>query len=361
MNAGATPIAGLEHAARAMPFDQFGRYHMIREAVDACRAHLSMTMSVERFAILDVGGYFPGRGHPLLPITLFLPDDTLTVLDVVDCALPGYVKGDGHTLPFPDDRFDLVVSADTLEHVPPQQRNGFWGELLRVARHGVILLAPFQSTEVEIAETILFEYIKAELGVEQQQLQEHAACGLPDLPHWLDWLEQQGLAARAYPTGYLHAWLGMMLIKHMLLRIQPDLEPLVDWYYNRSFFPSERRRPAYRHLVSATRTTEMGLAIDAALAPTILPDQQDAATDWSHALMPLILALGQRQTALEQRESLHHLHEQYRLRMAQYDDAFRDLSARARWLEAQNQALQQQLEAVQRGRLMRLLNLFRKK
>jgi len=40
---------------------------------------------------------------------------------------------------------------------------------------------------------------------------------------WLGLLEAEGVTARAYPTGYLHAWLGMMLVKHMLMRVDPGV------------------------------------------------------------------------------------------------------------------------------------------
>ena len=53
MTSGVTCLPGLEQAAQEMPFDQFGRYHMLREAVDACRAQLG----VQQLTILDVGGF----------------------------------------------------------------------------------------------------------------------------------------------------------------------------------------------------------------------------------------------------------------------------------------------------------------
>ncbi|NJN66744.1 MAG: methyltransferase domain-containing protein [Chloroflexaceae bacterium] len=403
MTIGVSPLAGLEHAARTVPFDQFGRYHMLREAVEACRTRLG----IRRFSLLDVGGLFQSRRGPMLPATLFFPHDTLTVLDVVESDLPGYIKGDGTALHFEDASFDLVVSADTLEHVPQPDRARFWHELLRVAQHGVLLLAPFRTPAVEIAETILFEYIKQELRTEQQQLKEHTRYVLPVLDEWLTFLEAQQVPARAYPTGYLHAWLGMMLLKHMALRLCPESEPLLDWYYNQCFFPTERRNPAYRHLIVAEKTAGVGEAIDAALAPTVLPDsdsgpnrnwdQQGDCTDWQSTLLPMLLALTQRQTIAEHWTTthdtmLHHQHQhlvalehiidnQHHLmntmntmndqvrglqeqnrnlteRAHRLEDQNRDLTERTRWLEDQNQALRHHLEAVQNGRVMRMLNAF---
>jgi SAM-dependent methyltransferase/prefoldin subunit 5 len=395
MTYGVTRLPGLEQAAQEMPFDQFGRYHMLREAVDACRARLGL----DQLSILDVGGFYEDNGQPTLPLIRFLPDDRVTVVDVVECDLPGYIKGDGTALRFDDGSFDLVVSADTLEHIPQSGRVAFWHELLRVARHGVILLAPFGSDEVEAAEALLFEYIKADLHAEHQQLKEHRDYRLPRLDEWLALLERQGVAARAYPTGYLHAWLGMMLIKHLLMRVDPGVtaQRLVDSYYNRSFFASERRAPAYRHLVIAEKTPGLVAAVDAVLAPTILPTQDDPSADWGSVLLPTILTTIQRQlqsqrddAAQYQRQIEHYqqqiehyqqqvsslerlladqqilintmqehvltTNERGRMQAENYAAAVRDLSERSAWLQGQVTTLQQQIAAVQNGRVMRVLN-----
>jgi len=443
MSVGATRLPDLEQAASHMPFDQFGRYHMLREAVDACRR----VIGAERLRVLDVGGFYDDHGTPTLPLTRFLPSDDLTVLDVVESDLPGYVKGDGTALDFADDEFDLVVSADTLEHIPRPQRPAFWHELLRVARHGVILLAPFDTAGVAAAEAVLFEYIKVELHAEHQQLKEHREYGLPELDRWMNFLSNEGVLARAYPTGYLHAWLGMMLFKHLLLRIdrRNEAQALVDGYYNRYFFPTERRNPAYRHLIVAEQTPGMLDAVDAAIAPTLMPDVDDPSRDLGSALGPVMSALVQRQLGVlaEQHtgaqlqaqlaaaiddaanmraevcatyEQAAGVHEQVRQQQAQhdavlrnqrdevqyyrqqvsmleriladgqvaqqrayeqaahaqaqlvqaqaaphalaaqYEAALRDLTERAAWLERQANAARRELDAVQRGRVLRFLN-----
>jgi SAM-dependent methyltransferase len=59
----------------------------------------------------------------------------LTALDVYD----------GETLPYPDDRFDIVTTIDVIEHVPDYQR--FLAELVRVARRAVIVSTPNRRPE----------------------------------------------------------------------------------------------------------------------------------------------------------------------------------------------------------------------
>ncbi|MCF0440221.1 class I SAM-dependent methyltransferase [Klebsiella pneumoniae] len=51
------------------------------------------------------------------------------------------VKADGCMLPFKDDVFDVVMSCETLEHVPPEKRITFLGELCRVSRRLVFVTA----------------------------------------------------------------------------------------------------------------------------------------------------------------------------------------------------------------------------
>jgi len=48
-----------------------------------------------------------------------------------------FVQGDAHCLPFPDDYFDLIVSCETIEHLPSPERG--LAEFFRVTRLGGFL------------------------------------------------------------------------------------------------------------------------------------------------------------------------------------------------------------------------------
>ncbi len=286
-----------------LPFDQYGRYRMIREIVDALRPTLG-----ERLRILDVGGYFrSARGDDVLPATLFLPDDHVLVLDTVACEHPAYTRGDGRSLHFMADTFDVVISCDTLEHVPAADRPAFWDELLRVARHAVILAAPFASPEVVAAEKLVADFITAELHVTQPQLAEHVTYGLPDGASTAALLGERGLAYRRYPTGYVHAWLTMMLFKHYVAGRTADVavHEQIDTYYTRFFADHERREPAYRQVwvVAASGTGAWLPTIDATITPTIqsptapLPAEWAAIERWLRSLVPFHAATQQRHAA----------------------------------------------------------------
>ena len=54
------------------------------------------------------------------------------------------VLADAQTLPFPAGAFDLVMSTDTLEHMPDAEEANAWDELFRVAGKVVLVAVPFR-------------------------------------------------------------------------------------------------------------------------------------------------------------------------------------------------------------------------
>lgn len=286
-----------------IPFDQYGRYRMVQEAV----ATIQQTLNREQLRILDVGGYYQeADGTPRLPSQQFLGTYDLTVLDVVPCDLPGYVQGDGTNLAYSDKSFDLVISCDTLEHIPPDLRERFIRELVRVARYGVLLICPFGDYRVVLAEQVLFAYIQAELHAKHDQLLEHRDNGLPELPLVMKIFTTAGCDLHEYPSGDLHAWLPMMLAKHYLLRFAeapPELHYGLDELYNRSYALAERREPAYRRLIVAAidNANDWLAAVDAVLEPTVVRDAVIQPEMW-HNLAMQVLELLQLQMANRQEE-----------------------------------------------------------
>ena len=355
------PGPALDERLLRLPFDQYGRYRLIREMIDAARPLLA-----PRLSVLDVGGLaVTRRRETILPAQLFLPDDDVTVLDMPACDLPGYVRGDGRGLSFADRSFDLVVSCDALEHVPAADRPAFWGELLRVARHGVILAAPFGEPEVVAAEALLQAYIQAELGLAQPQLAEHSAYGLPQRAPTAALLGDLRRAYRAYPAGDVHAWLAMMLAKHTRVFGDLDLHDQLDAYYNRFLAGAERRSPSYRTIwaVECDGRADWLAAIDAAIGPTLADPGAERAgwrelATWLTQLHSMRLATAQAEQLAELRAALAQKDAQLaalRAELSQQAAQTRDLERRAGWLAEQARASRDALAAVERGRLMCLL------
>lgn len=90
----------------------------------------------------------------------------------------GDVIYDGDKLPFADSSLDAVVSIDTLEHVPPEKRVKFMGELARVANKVLVVIAPYASVRhLRHEEKIKTEFLKRGKAM-PEYLREHLKYGL---------------------------------------------------------------------------------------------------------------------------------------------------------------------------------------
>ncbi len=235
----------------ALPFDQYGRHRDMRDLAHLVRAH----ERPPRLAVLDVGGG-PGCTARFLPTDWVVvvdpaPPDELTPTLFADLR----VQASGAALPFPDATFDLVLSLDSLEHVPPADRPRCLIELLRVSGRYVLVLAPFASAASERAEALLAEYVKIALHTEHAQLREHRTYGLPDLDSTLAALQASGAVCHTFPSGALHHWLPLMLLKHYLLGLDPDagVHAALDRWYNARDPAADRQLPAYRWGILASK------------------------------------------------------------------------------------------------------------
>jgi hypothetical protein len=223
------------------PFDQFQRYQVATELLGLVGVKPEST-------VLDVGG---AAG----PAEDFLGDYDLTIVDVERSDLPDrrFVLASGATLPFPDESFDVVLSQDTLEHVPSADRPAFLSELTRVAREAVVLCAPFSDPLVQLAERALYEFVTVRFGGGFPTLEEHAEHGLPSLDETVGDLSRRGWPTAVLPSGYLPHWLAGMLVHHELLATGVGELHELNAYYNMTVSPSDCRSPSYRYVVVAAR------------------------------------------------------------------------------------------------------------
>jgi hypothetical protein len=130
------------------------------------RCLASMAMEFHPGTILDVGG----EGM----LRLFLPQIQITTANVKNADIV-YA---GDKLPVNDKSFELVVSLDTIEHLPNNKRKYFLLELYRVSEKGFIICAPFGTPEHLAYEMDLLS--SGNLSSESYQyLTEHVEYGLP--------------------------------------------------------------------------------------------------------------------------------------------------------------------------------------
>lgn len=139
-----------------LPPDVFFRHHVVAPYL------------LGASGILDVGG-------SLGELRKFLPRTHITTADVVPGADVVY---DGEQLPFPDRSWEIVVSVDTLEHIPENRRLAFVKELVRIAKKKVVLIAPYGSPRHEQYERQLVESLITKGRSTPGYLQEHRKYGL---------------------------------------------------------------------------------------------------------------------------------------------------------------------------------------
>ena len=340
------PLWDADHLTR-MHFDQYQRYRIAAEIITLLKeAHHSAN---EPWQILDVGGYFPTIDG-ILPVVSFLPDDTTLVIDTVAYDGANYQQASGTAIPFPNQHFDIVISCDTLEHVPADQRTTFLAELRRVARHAVIVAAPHNLSGVRQAEHVLNDQLLL-LKQHNQMLTEHFVNGLPDPAHIDAWIAEQKIEAISFESGYLPRWQAMMLMKYQYIAANNAWEShaRLDQTYNQHFFTRDQRTPGYRRVyVIAADGAVLPSSLTALQQRTHTHEPNDASTDLIELMiMPIFRAfgeLGQHQQTLEVKlEQLITL----LAHPVSHDEAITQLWQRLGVLEGEKRGLQQQLDMVQ--------------
>jgi len=182
---------------RVFDFSYITRYKILATLISEA------SKKIKNPKILDVGGY---NG----PLERFFPEAELTILDVIEHKAKNYVQASGTKMPFDDGSFDIVVSSDTLEHIPAAQRDNFISEMLRVSNGYVILGAPFSSPAVVNAEEIADGFYKSMTNESYIWLKEHREYGLPKT----DWLDDLLSDSKVEFTSFKHtsldAWTLMI-------------------------------------------------------------------------------------------------------------------------------------------------------
>ena len=225
-----------EKLQRMFPFDQYGRYALIRDLIDANREE------GESFRVLDVGG----RGNLMRK---FLPADEVHYLDPnLDSDDPNFIRGDGCDMPLEDGAFDFVVSADVYEHIATGDRKRFLEENLRVASRAVILAAPFHSEETAAAERHANETYRIISGGEDHTwLKEHIEHGLPGSDELEELLREAGLEFQVIPNNSIWLWENMIFANFVF---GEAIERFRDFnaFYNSRIFPHDHDQKSYRRI-----------------------------------------------------------------------------------------------------------------
>ena len=226
---------------RRLPIDQYQRYRLVADLAERMRTE------GRPLRVLDIGG----RTGLL---RRFLPSDRVFAVDREGIeGARDLVLGDGARLPFADGSFDLVCGFDTLEHVPPADREEFVAECLRASRGHVVLIGPWAGSRIAQAERHLSTFLKDKLELVHRYLEEHHQYGLPSRRAATAWMKERGAQVTAIGQGNLQRWLALMCIE-IYLEADPDLQrfaPRLYEFYNANLYSSDNRAPVYRHALIA--------------------------------------------------------------------------------------------------------------
>ena len=253
-------------AKTATLFDQSSRYHALATGIRAVAPPGS--------TVLDVG-----CGEAML-LGDFLPGYHITYLDPLLTARDGEQLEHGRIIgrmldqtTVSDQSFDVAVCVDVLEHIPASSRKAFLEHLVRVARRGVVLAAPFDEGGAarQADDTVNLAY-RMKTGEDYSWLAEHHSYGLPGLSETKEFFRQNDLHLASFGNGRAD-WLADLLALHVVLLDEPQhLQALrqLTARFESKLLPFDHLAPSYRHVLVACRDATPDL-------PT-LPESAETAT-----------------------------------------------------------------------------------
>lgn len=130
---------------------------------------------LENAKILDVGS-----GPLSLTPYLKVPVDGIDMdfSEGGNSPLLNKIKGTGTNLPFRKNSYDVVISTDTLEHIPKDNREKAIYDMIKVAKNLVVIVVPTGKLS-EKQDQELDKYYQKVFGKKNQFLSEHVENGLP--------------------------------------------------------------------------------------------------------------------------------------------------------------------------------------
>ncbi len=230
------PAAPAELTTR-LPFDIYQRYERA--------AHVGRLLRPS--SLLDVGGCIgESTGHLATSYDFFAEGTSERVMssDFRQCDHPDHLPCDALDHPLSDHAFDMVVSMDVLEHIQPDQRKAFLGELDRLAHRWILVGAPFRSPEVQQAEQAL----SSVLMKDHRFLSEHRDLGLPDAELVVRFARSRDYRLWQLANARLENWLALQSLNHLVFSMRDARSSWeLNRLYSRDLFGRDHGLPCYRY------------------------------------------------------------------------------------------------------------------
>lgn len=210
--------------------------------------------SLKPIRILDVGG---GSEYLRQQLDKSALKYDLTVLDIIekpDSMRGSYIQADATANGLPDKSYDVVVSTDTLEHIPAELKRSFVRECLRVSKEVCIIAAPFDTAGVDEAELAVNNFNKMLFGEGQDWLEEHFSFGKPKLEDVTIPFGESAIPFVKLGTQPLTTWLlnTHLNLVEARLGLDPEAHMAANRFYNAHLLTmGEFQPPTYRQFFVA--------------------------------------------------------------------------------------------------------------
>lgn len=125
------------------------------------------------------------------------------------------IKGKAWQLPFKKNSYDISISVDVLEHIPPSYREKSILEMLRVTKKLAVLVVP-TSTDSEGQDKDLQKKWNKTFKIKNLYLEEHTKYGLPQADEILVMIDRskrslkKNLSVKSYPNLNLYVRKALM-------------------------------------------------------------------------------------------------------------------------------------------------------
>lgn len=143
------------------------------------------------------------------------------------------IKGSGANLPFRKNAYDVALSADTLEHIDPEDREQSIYEMLRVAKRLVIIVVPVGklSETQDLAANTRWQRV---FGGNYQFLDEHIKYGLPKTEEILVFIDKSLRKLNKKAKVSSHSNLNLV-VRKMLINTWISKNKLIYYTYLKGF------------------------------------------------------------------------------------------------------------------------------
>jgi len=202
---------GLSEALfRSRDIDRWSRYIHIANEIQKNVNKKSSVLEIGSGG-LGISGLLSSERNDLDFFLLDIRKDAFT-----DLKGPHCVVGDGCRLPFRDKSIDIVVSVDTLEHIPKSLRHNFYKESKRVCKKKIIVTCPLQSSDGVFQGKkydIIFQSLhQKNFGVKEPNTAQHIEAWHPTLEE-VKW---------AFPDSTIYGYKNVNIwLKYMVISRKP--------------------------------------------------------------------------------------------------------------------------------------------